>query len=131
MFNPLALLYGLLSLTLIRMLPVAIALIGTHVRRDTMLMMGWLGPRGLASVVFTLMAFESFREAGRPHEVMFAMAGWTILLSVVLHGFSAVPLANWYARRLETADPEAPELVDVPELRTRRRRPLSLPHIGQ
>jgi NhaP-type Na+/H+ or K+/H+ antiporter len=123
--------YALISLTLIRMWPVAIALIGTHMRRDTALMMGWVGPRGLASVVFTLMAFESFREAGRPHEMMFAMAGWTILLSVVLHGFSAVPLASWYARRLETADPEAPELLDVPELRTRRGRSLSLPHIGQ
>lgn len=130
-FNPLALLYGLLSLTLIRMLPVTIALIGTRMRRNTVLMMGWLGPRGLASVVFTLMAFESFHQAGRSHEMLFAMAGWTILLSVLLHGFSALPLANWYARRLETAGPESPELVDMPELRTRRRRPLSLPHIGQ
>ncbi len=130
-FNPLALLYGLLSLTLIRMLPVAIALIGTHMRVDSVLMMGWLGPRGLASVVFTLMAFESFREAGRAYETLFAMASWTILLSVVLHGFSALPLANWYARRLETAAPESPELLDMPELRTRRRRPWSLPHIGQ
>ena len=122
-FNPLALLYGLLSLTLIRMLPVAIAMVGTHLRRDTVLMMGWLGPRGLASVVFMLMAFESFHESGRSHETMFAMAGWTILLSVFLHGLSALPLANWYARRLETADPAAPELVEMPELLTRRRRP--------
>jgi NhaP-type Na+/H+ or K+/H+ antiporter len=97
-------------------------------RRDTLLMMGWLGPRGLASVVFTLMAFESFRHAARPHEILFAMAGWTILLSVVLHGVSALPLANWYARRLETADPAAPELVDMPELHTRRRSPFSLLH---
>jgi NhaP-type Na+/H+ or K+/H+ antiporter len=126
-FDPLALLYGLLSLTLIRMLPVSIAMIGTHLRRDTLLMMGWLGPRGLASVVFTLLAFESFREAARSHETLFAMAGWTILLSVLLHGLSALPLANWYARRLETADPEAPELAEVPELGARRRKPLSLP----
>ena len=114
------------------MLPVAIALIGTRMRRDTVLMMGWLGPRGLASVVFTLMAFESFREAGRPIDVLVAMAGWTILLSVLLHGVSGLPLANWYARRLETADPAAPELVDLPELRTRRRRPPGLPaHSGE
>jgi NhaP-type Na+/H+ or K+/H+ antiporter len=130
-FDPLALLYGLLSLTLIRMLPVAIAMVGTHLRRDTVLMMGWLGPRGLASVVFTLIAFESFREAGRPHETMFAMAAWTILLSVFLHGISALPLANWYARRLETADPAAPELVEMPELRSRRRSPLDAPGHGQ
>ena len=130
-FNPLAFLYALLSLTVIRMLPVAIALVGTHLRRDTVLLMGWLGPRGLASVVFLLMAFDSFHEAGRPHETMFAMAGWTILLSVVLHGVSALPLADWYARRLETADPGAPELVEVSELHTRRRIPFHLPHIGQ
>jgi hypothetical protein len=48
-------------------------------------------------------------------------ASWTILLSVLLHGFSALPLANWYVRRLETADPDAPELVDLPELSTRHR----------
>jgi hypothetical protein len=58
------------------------------------------------------------------------MAGWTILLSVLLHGVSALPLANWYARRLETADPAAPEMVDLPELRTRRRRPPGMPGHG-
>jgi NhaP-type Na+/H+ or K+/H+ antiporter len=126
-FNPLALLYGLLSLTLIRMLPVAIAMVGTRLRHETVLLMGWLGPRGLASVVFMLIAFDSFREAGRPHEIMFAMAGWTILLSVLLHGVSALPLADWYARRLETADPAAPELIEMPELQTRRRSPLHPP----
>lgn len=109
------------------MLPVAIAMIGTRMRRDTVLMMGWLGPRGLASVVFTLIAFDSFRQAGRPIEVLAAMAGWTILLSVLLHGVSALPLANWYARRLQTADAAAPELVELPELSTRRRRPRDLP----
>ena len=64
-FNPLALLYALLSLTVIRMIPVAISLIGTRLRPDTTLIMGWFGPRGLASVVFALMAYESFHEAGR------------------------------------------------------------------
>ena len=130
-FNPLALLYAVLSLTVIRMLPVAISMLGTRMRTDTVLMMGWLGPRGLASVVFTLMAFEHFHGAGRPIETLVAMAGWTILLSVVLHGVSAVPLANWYARRLESADPEAPEMMDLPELGIRRRDPLSwLKHGG-
>jgi NhaP-type Na+/H+ or K+/H+ antiporter len=124
-FRPLELLYALLSLTAIRMIPVAISLIGTRLRGDTILMMGWFGPRGLASVVFTLMAYESFHEAARPFDTLAAVATWTILLSVVLHGISAVPLANWYARRLETADPAAPELTEVPELGVRRRDPLS------
>jgi NhaP-type Na+/H+ or K+/H+ antiporter len=123
-FTPLALLYALLSLTVIRMIPVAISLIGARLRPDTTLIMGWFGPRGLASVVFVLMAFESFHEAGRGSDLLADTAAWTILLSVVLHGLSAVPLANWYARRLETADPAAPELVTVPESGVRRRDPL-------
>jgi NhaP-type Na+/H+ or K+/H+ antiporter len=124
-FRSLELLYALLSLTAIRMIPVAISLIGTRLRGDTVLMMGWFGPRGLASVVFTLIAYESFHEAARPFDTLAAVAAWTILLSVVLHGISAVPLANWYARRLETADPSAPEMVELPELGIRRRDPLS------
>jgi NhaP-type Na+/H+ or K+/H+ antiporter len=124
-FNPLALLYALLSLTAIRLIPVAISLIGGRMRADTVLMMGWFGPRGLASVVFTLMVYESFHEAGRAFDTLADTAAWTVLLSVVLHGISAVPLANWYARRLETADPSAPEMVELPELGIRRRDPLS------
>lgn len=122
-FNPLALLYALLSLTAIRMIPVALSMIGAGLRTDTVLMMGWFGPRGLASVVFTLMVYESFQEAGRSPDLLVDTAAWTILLSVVLHGISAVPLANWYARRLKTADPSAPEMVELPELGTRRRDP--------
>ena len=124
-FTPLALLYALLSLTVIRMIPVAVSLIGARLRPDTTLVMGWFGPRGLASVVFALMAYESFHEAGRGFDLLADTAAWTILLSVVLHGVSAVPLANWYARRLETADAAAPELVVVPEMGVRRHDPLS------
>ena len=69
-------------------------------------------------MVFTLIAYEFFHEVSRPVETLFAMAGWTILLSVLLHGFSALPLARWYSQRLKTADPSAPELVDVPALDT-------------
>jgi NhaP-type Na+/H+ or K+/H+ antiporter len=123
-FAPLALLYALLSLTAIRMIPVAVSMVGTRLRGDTALIMGWFGPRGLASVVFTLMAYEAFHEAGQNSDLLTDTAAWTILLSVVLHGISAVPLANWYARRLGTADPAAPELVEVPELGIRRRDPL-------
>jgi sodium/hydrogen antiporter len=107
------------SLTLIRMLPVAISLAGTVFRRDTIFLMGWLGPRDLASVVFTLIAFESFHEIARPHPSMFAIAGWAILLSVVLHGFSALPLARWYANRLEKAPQAMPEWMDVPDLESK------------
>jgi NhaP-type Na+/H+ or K+/H+ antiporter len=131
-FNLQGFLYALLSLTAVRMIPVAIALVGTRLRPDTKLMMGWLGPRGLASVVFMLMAYEAAKAAGIETENLVTAATWTILLSVLLHGFSALPLANWYARRLETAGPDAPELVDLPELPTRHRTWhdfLHLPHL--
>lgn len=125
-FNMLAFFYALLSLTVVRIISVAIALVGARMRLDTHLMMGWLGPRGLASVVFMIMAYEAAHEAHVPTENLLAMAGWTILLSVLLHGVSALPLANWYARRLETASPDSPELIEIPELRTKRRAPFSL-----
>jgi hypothetical protein len=65
-------------------------------------LMGWFGPRGLASVVFTLMAVERFTEVSRPADTLVATATWTILLSVVAHGLSAMPLSAWYARRLRS-----------------------------
>jgi NhaP-type Na+/H+ or K+/H+ antiporter len=126
-FNSLAFVYALLSLTVVRIVPVSIAMIRTGLRLDTKLMMGWLGPRGLASVVFMLIAYEAGHEAQVPMDNLMAMAGWTILLSVMLHGISALPLANWYARRLESADADAPELVQIRELRTKRRKPFSFP----
>lgn len=114
-------LYAVLSLTAIRMIPVALALTGTRLRADTVALMGWFGPRGLASVVFTLLALESFREAEKPVETLVAAATWTILLSVLAHGLSATPLSAWYARRLEAAEGPIEELADVPELRERRK----------
>jgi NhaP-type Na+/H+ or K+/H+ antiporter len=121
-FNPKALLYGLLSITLIRMLPVAISMIGEHFRWDTLGIMGWFGPRGLASVVFTLLAFETFQEFGHDYSLLFQMAGWTIFLSVILHSLTALPLANWYSRRVQAAAPDSPELVEVGEIKAPRSR---------
>jgi NhaP-type Na+/H+ or K+/H+ antiporter len=115
-FNLAAFLFAVFALTVIRMLPVAIALIGTRLRLDTVLIMGWLGPRGLASVVFMLIAFESLHEAHLETELLLMMASWTIFLSVLLHALSAVPLASWYARRLETAASDAPEFYEVAEI---------------
>ena len=82
--------------------------------------MGWFGPRGLASVVFTLMALEKFTEANRPADLLIAAATWTILLSVLAHGLSATLLAAWYARRLEAAKEPLVELAGMAELRERR-----------
>jgi NhaP-type Na+/H+ or K+/H+ antiporter len=112
--------YAVLSLTVVRMVPVALSMIGTRFRPDTIALMGWFGPRGLASVVFTLLAFLQFDEAGRPIDTLVAVAVWTILLSVVAHGLSAKPLAAWYARRLEAVSGPQPELAELRELRERR-----------
>jgi NhaP-type Na+/H+ or K+/H+ antiporter len=112
--------YAVLSLTLIRMLPVALSLIGVRFRKDTIGVMGWFGPRGLASVIFGLMAFDALTEAGREADLLASVATWTILLSVLAHGVSAQPLAAWYARRLKTAPVDAPELVEVQEVHVRR-----------
>ena len=56
------LIYAMLSLTVVRMAPVALSMIGAGLRPDSVAIMGWFGPRGLASVVFTLMALEDFQE---------------------------------------------------------------------
>jgi len=121
-FNPLTLVFAILALTIVRMLPVAVATLGLKFRGDTLLVMGWFGPRGLASVVFTLMAMESFQEAGRQIELLVEMAVWTIFLSVFLHGMTAVPVANWYAKRLQSAAADAPELIKVTEIKPHRRK---------
>jgi NhaP-type Na+/H+ or K+/H+ antiporter len=105
--------YALLSLTVIRMVPVAVALIGTHLRPATVAFMGWFGPRGLASVVFTLIALEEFEHNGGGNTLV-ETAAWTILLSVLLHGFSASPLAARYGASIAEAG-EVPELAPAGE----------------
>lgn len=111
--------YAVLSLTLIRMLPVGLSLLGLRFRRDTAGVMGWFGPRGLASVIFGLLAFDELTAASKEAGLLASVVTWTILLSVLAHGLSAQPLAAWYARRLKQPPATAPELVDVPEIQVR------------
>jgi NhaP-type Na+/H+ or K+/H+ antiporter len=120
-------LFAGLSLTLARMIPVAVAMLGTGFRSDTVLLMGWFGPRGLASVVFTLVALVELEAAGQPIDTLVAAATWTILLSVVLHGLTAQPLAACYSRRLQRASGQPAELVELQELRGRHRALVSPP----
>ena len=91
-------LYAVLSLTVIRMVPVAVALAGARLGRATVALVGWFGPRGLASVVFALLALEDLggAVAGRAAAVITI----TVLLSVVAHGVTAEPLAARYAKSL-------------------------------
>ena len=95
-------------------------------RKDTTLMIGWLGPRGLASVVFLIMAYEAAHKAHLSADLLVATVGWTILLSVLLHGASALPLASKYSRRLESAAADIPELLEVAEPKSLRRKALHI-----
>jgi sodium/hydrogen antiporter len=111
-------LYALLSLTLIRMLPVALSLIGTHLRSISVLFVGWFGPRGLASIVLGLIVVaEAPLLAGR-HEIGQVVA-LTVLLSVLLHGVTAAPLSAMYARRVGEMSADAPEKQGAVEVPTR------------
>ena len=85
----------MLSLTVVRVLPVGIALLGTRARRETIGFVGWFGPRGLASIVFAVIIVE---EGGLPHQdVLITTAVVTVALSVLAHGLTAAPLARRYA----------------------------------
>jgi NhaP-type Na+/H+ or K+/H+ antiporter len=85
-----------LSLSVIRMIPIAISLIGAGVRLPTQLFLGWFGPRGLASILFVLLILE---EADIPHrQELLSITVITVALSVVLHGVTAAPLSRLYGR---------------------------------
>jgi len=122
-------LYAVLSLTLIRMIPIAISLIGTNLTGSTVLFMGWFGPRGLASVVLLLIAV--IEEGEIPGlGLVGQVAATTVLLSVFAHGISANPLGKWYARHAERLVPEASEKEEVVPIPTRRKEQQS-PRHGQ
>lgn len=99
--------FALLALTLLRMAPVAIALAGTGLDRATVAFVGWFGPRGLASVVFGLIAVDSL--APSQSKVVLSAVTLTVALSVLLHGVSASPLAARYGRYATRFGREGPE----------------------
>src|SRR4051794_26229959 len=115
-------LYALLSLTLVRMLPVVIAMAGSRARGPTLGFVGWFGPRGLASIVFAVIVVE---ESNLPHETLIVQAIYlTVGLSVVAHGLTAAPLADRYARWYEQHPREqAPPMESVPAEVARPRGP--------
>jgi NhaP-type Na+/H+ or K+/H+ antiporter len=123
-------LYAVLSLTVVRMLPVAIAMLGTHARAPTLAFLGWFGPRGLASIVFAVIVVE---EANLPHEHLIVLAIYlTVGLSVFAHGLTASPLANRYAGWYEHHPRDkAPPMESAPTEVTRPRGPAAPPtHAG-
>jgi len=90
-------LYAVLSLSIVRMPPVAISLIGTKTERNSVLFLGWFGPRGLASTFLTLVALEKVTVfPGKDTFILTVLI--TVLLSVILHGITALPLSNVYIK---------------------------------
>src|SRR6478609_1912294 len=116
--------FAVLALTLLRMVPVALALIGTGFKAPTVAFVGWFGPRGLASVVFTLLALEGLELDAALTEVV-ATICLTVLLSVLAHGLSAEPLGKRYGAWVERTRPTQ-EMAGSTEPRSRR----SLSHRG-
>lgn len=91
-----ALVYAILSLTVIRMIPVAISLIGSGLNMKTVWFIGWFGPRGIASVLYLLMAIIALGSEG--YERITSVITLTVLLSIFLHGVSAVPLSKIFKK---------------------------------
>ncbi|MBX0300399.1 cation:proton antiporter [Cryobacterium sp. 1639] len=119
-------LYAALSLTLVRMLPVALALAGQGLKRPTVAFIGWFGPRGLASLVFALLAFERGVPEG---EVVLTTVLVTVALSVLLHGLTSVPLVAAYQRWYSTHRAQHPGAAEAePATMSRRRRHLPGAH---
>jgi NhaP-type Na+/H+ or K+/H+ antiporter len=112
--------YALLSLTVVRMLPVAISMIGAKLRWESVLFLGWFGPRGIPSLLYLFMILRVEETAGQDISIHVAVV--TVFFSVILHGLSAAPLSNWYAGRIaqyDTADLADPEKKAAPELPSR------------
>jgi len=111
--------YAVLSLTLVRMLPVGVALVGTGLPPATVAFVGWFGPRGLASVIFALIAVD---EVGTEASGAVAVIGMTVLISVFAHGLSAKPLSTRYGASVADASGSMVERPHPPSVRGLLRR---------
>ncbi len=119
-------LYAVASLTVVRMLPVAIAMLGLGARRRTIAFLGWFGPRGLASIVFALIVVQ---EADLPHATTILLTTYaTVGLSVLAHGVTAAPLASRYASWFASHSPDRlPAMESVPAASHSWRKPTVTP----
>ncbi len=116
-------LYALLSLTVIRMIPVGVSLVGSGVRKPTVAFLGWFGPRGLASMLFALFILEEIPTAAGEKILVITIA--TVALSILVHGLSAAPAARRYGE-LAARMGECEETKAVIEMPTRVRMNFSV-----
>ena len=91
-----AVVLSVLFLTVVRMLPIWLSLLGTGLKLRDKLFLGWFGPRGLASILFTLIMMDEFDFPGE--DELLACVSMTVFLSIILHGISAAPLSKWIGR---------------------------------
>jgi NhaP-type Na+/H+ or K+/H+ antiporter len=113
--------YALFSLTIVRMVPIAISLLGTGLSLRSVAFLGWFGPRGLASMLFMVLVVGE-ATAGIDTPLIQALVSLTVLCSVMLHGASAAPLAKRYAAYTETSpdhDLLEAEEMPVPDMATK------------
>ena len=103
--TPIMVVYAVLSLTVVRVVPVALSLMGTGLRWESVAFVGWFGPRGIASVLFALVVLEEANFAGK--ETVLTVTVIAVLLSIVAHGATAAPMARLFSRRLADMTPEA------------------------
>jgi sodium/hydrogen antiporter len=117
--------YAVLSLTVVRMLPVAIATVGTRARRPTIAFLGWFGPRGLASIVFAVIVVE---QSKLPHVQTILLTTYaTVGLSVLAHGLSAAPLTDRYSRWYRSQGRAKRAMESIPAASHRPRGPIASP----
>jgi len=110
-----------MTLTVGRMLPVWISLIGTPLSAPSRLFVGWFGPRGLASIVFGLLLLEDTESMAEAGEELFAVIALTVTASIILHGASAAPGAAAYARWAKRTDPDMDaDAMELPRSRWER-----------
>lgn len=116
--SPAVLIYAVISLTLVRMLAVAIGMIGEKLRPVTTLFLGWFGPRGIASILYAFIVLEHETLPGR--DLIYAVAMVTVLISIYAHGITAAPASDRYGQRMETMleddEFEMMEHEQVPEM---------------
>jgi NhaP-type Na+/H+ or K+/H+ antiporter len=113
--------YALLGLTVIRMLPVAVSVIGLGLPPATIGFLGWFGPRELASIILALVVVEE-QPALQGIEQIFLVMTVTVLISVFAHGVTAAPLSRRYALVTDAFAADSAEHERVVELPTRRTR---------
>jgi NhaP-type Na+/H+ or K+/H+ antiporter len=105
------LLYACSSLAVVRMVAVGIAMLGSHSRLPTIAFIGWFGPRGIASVLYSFLLIESVGELDVLRPVVDVVT-LTVALSVLLHGMTATPLARAYGRWFGSMAPEHDEMIE-------------------